>query len=211
MLLRFFFYQILAVALLLARSLGQTEAPLHQDDTASPNSTQGSAHTPGHRREMPGIPDFVEITPFLFRGSVPTHEGLQALERSGVQIIVDTRVNRTGKERKEARKLGMQYVKISWRCPFPRDKVFARFLKVVRDNPGKKVYVHCLLGDDRTGMMIAAYRMADEGWTAEEAMREMRQYGFTKSHHYICPGLAKYESSFPHRLETNKAFKDLRQ
>jgi Dual specificity phosphatase, catalytic domain len=211
MLFRFFFYQILAVALLLARSLGQTEAPLHQDDTASLSSKQGSAHTPGQRREMPGIPDFVEITPFLFRGSVPTHEGLQALARSGIQIIVDTRVNWTAKERKEARKLGMRYVKISWRCPFPKDKVFARFLKLLRDNPGKKVYVHCLLGDDRTGMMIAAYRMADEGWTAEEAIREMRQYGFTKSHHFICPELARYEASFPHRLKTHKAFKDLRQ
>jgi len=53
------------------------------------------------------------------------------------------------------RRHGMQYVAIPWHCPFPRDETFARFLRLMRDNPNKKVFVHCRLGDDRTGMMIA--------------------------------------------------------
>jgi protein-tyrosine phosphatase len=76
----------------------------------------------------------------------------------------------------------------------------------LHENKGKKVFVHCRLGDDRTGMMVAAYRMADEGWTADEAMAEMKAFGFSCGHHFICPGLAHYEKEFPHRLRNNPAF-----
>jgi protein-tyrosine phosphatase len=82
---------------------------------------------------------------------------------------------------------------------------------VVHENKGKKIFVHCRLGDDRTGMMVAAYRMAEEGWTADEAMNEMRSFGFTKSHHLICPGLARYEKSFPKRLKNDPAFAQERE
>lgn len=146
----------------------------------------------------------------LYRGGQPNRRGFQALAKSGVQIIVDTRGDRTKSEGKEVRKLGMRYVAIPWHCPFPHDEAFARFLKLVQENRGKKIFVHCRLGDDRTGMMIAAYRMADEGWTADEAMREMQKFGFSEAHHFICPGLASYEQSFPKRLRTSPAFKHLR-
>jgi protein-tyrosine phosphatase len=106
--------------------------------------------------------------------------------------------------------LGMKYVAIPWHCPFPHDDTFAKFLKLIKENPKKKIFVHCRLGDDRTGMMVAAYRMADEGWTAEEAMREMQKFGFNRAHHFICPRLDSYERSFPERLRHNSAFKGLR-
>jgi len=69
--------------------------------------------------------------------------------------------------------------------------------------------VHCRLGDDRTGMMIAAYRMAVEGWSADDAMLEMQHFGFTRAHHFICPRLGPYEQAFPSRLKSDPVFKDL--
>jgi protein-tyrosine phosphatase len=112
-------------------------------------------------------------------------------------------------EVKYSHRSGMQYVAIPWHCPFPADPVFARFLKLIQDNPGKKVFVHCRLGNDRTGMAIAAYRMAEEGWSADEALEEMKMFGFTTAHHVICPTLSFYEKHFPDHLKTNPAFKDL--
>jgi len=40
------------------------------------------------------------------------------------------------------------------------------------------VYVHCAGGRHRTGVMTAAYRMTHDGWTADQAFKEMKQYGF---------------------------------
>ena len=159
---------------------------------------------------LKGVGDFAEVTPTLYRGSQPTHEGFKELAKMGIQIVVDIRGTKRDSEGKEVRKLGMQYVSIPWHCPFPRDEVFARFLKLLRDNPGKKVFVHCRLGDDRDGMMIASYRMAVEAWSAEEAMKEMQTFGFTRAHHFICPGLARYEKHFPEHLKKNPIFKELR-
>ncbi len=130
----------------------------------------------------------------------------------GVDIVVDTRSGRDehSREAQEVGKMGMKYVALPWHCPLPHDEPFAKFLKLMRDNPDKKVFVHCRLGDDRTGMMIAAYRMAANGWSADDAMLEMKFFGFTGAHHVICPRLAGYEHSFPERLKTSPAFEGVR-
>src|ERR1700694_376345 len=156
------------------------------------------------------IPDFGEVTPTLYRGAQPKEHGFEALAKIGVQIVVDLRGDRD-KEREEVPRLCMQYVSMSWQCSFPKDRIFADFLTLIRANPGKKIFVHCRVGDDRTGMMIAAYRMAEEGWTAKQALDEMAKYGFSFAHkRLICPGLSEYEENFPEHFATKPEFEELR-
>jgi len=163
----------------------------------------------GTRPKAHGIANFGQVTPNLYRGAQPTHEGFEELQKLGINVVVDLRGGHGKDEESTVTKLGMQYVSIPSHCPFPSDDAFAKFLRLVRDHPGKKVFVHCRLGDDRTGMAVAAYRMAEEGWSADEAMQEMKAFGFTGLHHAICPGLAGYEENFPQHLKTSPAFKDL--
>jgi len=124
--------------------------------------------------------------------------------------VIDMRGGSNKTEESAVAKLGMKYVSIPWHCPFPTDGPFAHFLKVIDDNPGEKIFVHCRLGDDRTGLAIATYRMSNEGWSPDEAMNEMKEFGFTGIHHAICPGIASYERRFPEHLRHDPAFKDLR-
>jgi len=164
--------------------------------------------TIGTRLHTKGIPNFGEVTPNVFRGAVPTQEGLEALKQLGINIVVDMR-GTNKEEEATVTKLGMEYIAIPSHCPFPSDAPFAKFLRVIRENPDKKVFVHCRLGDDRTGMAVAAYRMANEGWSPDEAMKEMKAFGFTTLHHAICPGMASYEHNFPEHLKSSQAFKEL--
>jgi protein tyrosine phosphatase (PTP) superfamily phosphohydrolase (DUF442 family) len=145
----------------------------------------------------------------LYRGGQPSKGGFANLAKLGIDIVVDLRGSRAG-ERRVVTGLGMRYVAIPWRCYSPRDEVFAQFLTLLRENPGKKVFVHCKVGDDRTGMDIAAYRMAEQGWTAEEAKKEMALYGVDWFHRMICPRLSSYEKHFPERFQTSPAFQGLR-
>ena len=177
-----------------------------QPQSATPQSP--APRTIGTRAQAKGIPNFGKVTPHLYRGGLPSAVGIQSLKKIGIDVIVDMRGKNEG-EQQAAEKLGMQYVAIPSHCPFPHDAPFAKFLKVIQDNPGKKVFVHCRLGDDRTGMAVAAYRMANEGWSPEDAMNEMREFGFNTFHHSICPGMADYEKHFPEHLKTSPAFKDL--
>jgi protein-tyrosine phosphatase len=193
---------ILPLALLFLCATGAT--PQTKEESQSPR-----VRAIGRRLEEKGVPNFGEVTPNLYRGGLLNTTGLKALSRMGVSIVVDTHANDT-REEKEVRRLGMQYVAIPWHCPWPKDEVFVKFLKLLHENKGKKVFVHCRLGDDRTGMMVAAYRIAEEGWTADEAMNEMRSFGFSRAHHFICPSLAGYEREFPERLKNDPAFAEVR-
>jgi tyrosine-protein phosphatase SIW14 len=164
----------------------------------------------GSRKSYVGLPNFAEITPKLFRGGQPGADGLKALRQMGVSIVVDMRGSRSKHEKVAVREAGMEYVSIPWHCPFPKDKTFARFLRLIQDNPDKKIFVHCRLGDDRTGLAVATYRMAMQGWSADEAMKEMELFGFRGVHHLICPGVARFEKHFPKKLKTKPEYEGLR-
>lgn len=156
------------------------------------------------------IPNFGEITPTLFRGGQPKKGGFEELAKMGVNIVVDLRGDRD-KEREEVNRLGMEYYAMHWQCSFPKDRIMAQFLTLLRENPGKKVFVHCRVGDDRTGMMIAAYRMAEEGWSPQRALEEMQMYNFNFAHRrLICPRLSNYEEHFMEHFQTKPEFEKLR-
>ena len=164
----------------------------------------------GSRKHYVGLPNFAEVSPNLLRGGQPGVDGLEAPKKMGVGVVIDMRGTKSSHEQLAVRKLGMEYIAIPWHCPFPSDAIFARFLKVIHEHPKKKVFVHCRLGDDRTGMAVAVYRMANEGWSADEALKEMEEFGFRGKHHLICPTLEFYEKRFPEHFRENPVFEELR-
>jgi tyrosine-protein phosphatase SIW14 len=197
----------LFVLLLIPVLNGVNALPQDGHDLTS-SSRSAAEHAMGKHLKANGIPNFGEVTPTLYRGGQPSAVGFETLAHMGTGIIVDT--GRSKRDKALVRKLGMTYISLPWYCPFPKNKVFERFIEITRENPGKKVFVHCRLGDDRTGMMIAAYRMGQQGWTAKEAMEEMHEFGYRGIHHLMCPGLGRYEKNFPKRLRDDPVFKNLR-
>lgn len=62
--------------------------------------------------------------------------------------------------------------------PAKRPATIERFLELM-DNPANHpVLVHCKAGLHRTGCLLALYRMEYEGWTKDEALRELKAHGF---------------------------------
>jgi protein tyrosine/serine phosphatase len=176
-------------------------------DQQAVTSQASTTYNQARKITVIGVSNFGEVTPHLFRGGQPKPAGYERLNQMGIDIVVDLRLSGKGNEKKDVEKAGMKFVSLPWHCMLPHDSVFAKFLELVRDNPGKKIFVHCRYGDDRTGMMIAAYRMADEGWAPKKARREMQQFGF---HRFVCPRLGPYEKHFPEHLKNGSAFEDWR-
>jgi tyrosine-protein phosphatase SIW14 len=166
-----------------------------------------AGHSMARKMTVIGVSNFGEVTPHLYRGGQPKRAGYQHLKQMGIDIVVDVRLSGEDTEKQDVTKAGMRYVSMPWHCLFPKDQVFAEFLKLLLDNPNKKVFVHCRYGDDRTGMMIAAYRMGVEGWTPKDARKEMKKFGFNRM---VCPSLVHYEKKFPDHLKNSSAFRDLR-
>jgi protein tyrosine phosphatase (PTP) superfamily phosphohydrolase (DUF442 family) len=127
-----------------------------------------------------GIPRFVEVEPGFARGGQPSEEGIRALATRGYRTVVSLRHDDV--ERERVRAAGMEYVEIPMKCglfgaPAPSRTQARAFLSAVGDSAKRPVFVHCHHGRDRTGVMVALYRVARNGWTAERAITEMKERG----------------------------------
>jgi tyrosine-protein phosphatase SIW14 len=161
------------------------------------------------KKVIAGLPNFGEVTPTLYRGAQPTEQGLSKLKEMEFDIVVDFRAN-PGAERQAVTSLGMEYVAIPWTCDHPEDRDIAMFIALLRAHPGKKIFVHCRDGIDRTGMEIAAFRIVEQGWSDADARREMEAFGFSRFHRAICMALVPYEANFVSRFHASPAFEALR-
>lgn len=191
-------------------ALGPSLCAQQATDSPSPAPAAAPQREIARKLSLDGVPNFGEVSPALYRGAQPSKEGFDALVKMGFDVVIDLRAGSRDGEREKISRLGLQYVSIPWYCGHPDDTTVALFLSALRQNSGKKIFVHCKLGADRTGMMIAAYRIAEQGWDAEEARKEMQAFGFSSIHHWMCPGIADYESRFPGVFNSSPAFENLR-
>jgi tyrosine-protein phosphatase SIW14 len=127
------------------------------------------------------LPNFGVVSPVLVRGAQPKPGGLEYLKKMGVKTIVNLRDGKGDieAERKIADKLGLRFVSIPMSVfKTARKDQIDKFLTTVKTPENQPVYVHCRQGQDRCGTMVAAYRVAEESWTAQVAYQEMLKYGF---------------------------------
>jgi protein-tyrosine phosphatase len=61
----------------------------------------------------------------------------------------------------------------------PSDAQMERALAVITDDAAGPVFVHCQRGADRTGVVLACYRVQHDGWGKKKALSEARKYGMS--------------------------------
>jgi len=114
----------------------------------------------------------------LWRGAQPNFLGVEDLARRGVKTVVNLRDDPLPAERAWCGSLGLAYVPIpmaGW--GIPADGEVRAALAAIETGPGP-VFVHCRLGCDRTGTIVACYRIC-HGWTAAQALSEAKAYGMS--------------------------------
>lgn len=140
--------------------------------------------------ELPGLKNFAKVSDALYRGEQPTKEGFRELKKMGVKTVVNLRSFNS--DRGELKGTGLQYVHIYCAAWNPEDEDVVAFLKVMADKGNHPVFVHCQHGADRTGMMVASYRMIEQGWSIDEATQEIHNFGF----HKLWKDIQKYLKEF---------------
>jgi protein tyrosine phosphatase (PTP) superfamily phosphohydrolase (DUF442 family) len=142
------------------------------------------------RDDIPGVKNYAKVSEALHRGEQPTAAGFAELKKLGIKTVVNLRSFHS--DRDELKGLGLQYVHIYCKAWHPEDEDVAEFLKVVKDPKHQPVFVHCQHGADRTGMMVAAYRMVEQDWPTEDAFKEIHNFGF----HKVWKDIAQYLKQF---------------
>lgn len=136
----------------------------------------------------PRLRNFFKVSDALYRGAQPDRSGFLELEKLGIKTVVNLRLG--GSDRAMLEGTAITPVEIPAEAWDLEDKDVVEFLRIVTD-PGRiPVFVHCSHGADRTGAMVAIYRIAIQGWGKEEALQEMTTGGF--GFHAIWDDLPKF-------------------
>ncbi|NIA20428.1 MAG: protein-tyrosine-phosphatase [Anaerolineaceae bacterium] len=126
--------------------------------------------------QKPGLPNLFQVSDSLYRSAQPAAEGFRQLKALGVKTVLNLRSAHS--DRNEIGDTDLAYEHIWFRTWHPEDEDVVRFLRIVTNPDRTPVLVHCQRGADRTGMMCAIYRVAVNGWSKDEAIREMTDGGF---------------------------------
>lgn len=142
----------------------------------------------------------------LYRGARPKGFGLSALRKLGVKTVINLQGGDGGKtfihdiaellepgekpewiayEKQRAEEFGMRFVHVPLNSIADIDategRAIGRALALMAKPENRPVYIHCEHGKDRTGLVVALYRVFYQGWTREQAHREMLSLGHAKN------------------------------
>jgi protein tyrosine/serine phosphatase len=125
---------------------------------------------------MEGVPNLHKVSDTLYRSAQPSAEGMRNLKAMGIETIVNLRSFHS--DRDEIGNTGLAYEHMYMKAWHPEEEELVRFFQIVTDPKRTPVLVHCQHGADRTGTMCTLYRIVIQGWSKEEAIKEMTQGGF---------------------------------
>jgi tyrosine-protein phosphatase SIW14 len=141
------------------------------------------------------VGNFHQVDDRLFRGAEPSEAAMETLAKLGIKTIVDLEPGKTRskKEQNRAEALGMSYVNVPMSgLAAPSSDQIGKALAALQSSSGGPVFVHCRRGKDRTGTVVACYRIAQDHWPNPKALAEARSLGMSS----VERGMQRYILAF---------------
>src|SRR5262249_22908807 len=128
-----------------------------------------------------GILNFGRVDERVYRGAQPDDLALAKLKELGIKTIINLRMPNDVVKGEPVRALG--YTMVYTNAPMtgvgkPTDEQINQILSLLETLPAP-IFIHCEHGCDRTGTVVACYRMKHSSWSAEAALREAKLYGLS--------------------------------
>jgi tyrosine-protein phosphatase SIW14 len=143
------------------------------------------------------VRNFGRVNQYVYRGGEPSLLGLQELGAMGVKIDLDLREpgGSTAFERKQAEKLGMKFINVPLSAfSAPTNAQMKTVLSLLLRDTADPIFIHCLRGKDRTGTVIACYRIQHDGWSNSAALDEARRFGMSFAERRMLSYIAHFKS-----------------
>jgi protein tyrosine/serine phosphatase len=140
----------------------------------------GQDRKASEEKQSDALPNFGRVSERLYRGGQPGEGGFKKLATLGVNTVINLRDDdeRSAAEAEEVRAAGLQYFNVPFkRLGRPIDSDIDHVLSLINAKENGIVFVHCKRGHDRTGTVIAVYRISHDGWTDQDAKREAERFG----------------------------------
>jgi tyrosine-protein phosphatase SIW14 len=149
------------------------------------------------------LPNYNKVSEKLYRGGQPLAGGVKRLAELGIRTIINLRGEdeRTRAEQKEAEAAGLRYFSVSLPgLSRPSHQQVARLMELIDAPENGPVFIHCKRGSDRTGTVVAIYRITHEDWTAERATSEAKRHGMS----WMEFGMKDYISDYYRQYKTGQ-------
>ena len=125
------------------------------------------------------LPNFYSVNSNLYRGAQPTEQGVKDLAKMGVKTIINLRGDEDRAKNEEiwAKNNGIKFINVNLSNWFkPQTYDIESIIKDINISENQPVFVHCQRGADRTGTVIAIYRITHDNWTAKQAIDEAKKF-----------------------------------
>ena len=123
-----------------------------------------------------GVPNLFKVTDHLYRSAQPSAAGMKNLESIGIRTVINLRAFHS--DHAEVAGTALLNEELSVKTWHLEDEDVARVLRMLKDTARGPYLVHCQHGADRTGTMIAMYRIIFQGWSKEKAIDELVNGGY---------------------------------
>jgi tyrosine-protein phosphatase SIW14 len=127
------------------------------------------------------IPNLVRVNENIERGGRPSASDVDALARQNIRTIInlENNSNAIAREKRQAAALGINYIEspMSWKTR-PSDAQVDALMRALQDQNNFPIFIHCMHGEDRTGLIVGLYRVLVEKMAPKEAYAEMIRLGF---------------------------------
>ncbi len=127
------------------------------------------------------VRNFRQVNDWLYRGGQPDEAGLIELRDFGIRTVISFRWRESINdwEREACHELGLSFFSIPLNYTnVPKAVHIEQFFALLDELEQRPMFVHCYHGSDRTGLMVGIYRIAEDGWTVDQAYKEMKACGF---------------------------------
>lgn len=129
-----------------------------------------------------GLENLYKLNDSIFRSEQPDSIEFANLKRIGIKSILNIRTQQ--KDKAISGNQDFNYYFVRMRAERIRDVEIEKTLKIIKDAP-KPILIHCKHGSDRTGIVIAMYRIVFENRTKEEALNELQNGGYSYNKIFI--------------------------
>ena len=148
-----------------------------------------------------GLPNFKIVNDRILRGGQPSDDGFKKLAERGVKTVVDLRwVNEHSipHEKEIVEADGMRFISVPMKgLSAPSLEQMTKVLSILEDSNSWPVFIHCRRGADRTGTVLACYRISHDHWENQKALEEAKTYGLSSFERAMRSFIQNFKPAFP--------------
>ena len=159
---------VLSISLLLAGASAQgASGPAQERPAEWASAVEGTS-----------VGNLYRIEDGFYRAAQPTATGFQELAKLGVRYVLDVS---GGADKALVGEGSLKLFHVPMSAFGLRDDRVLEALRIMADPQNRPLLIHCRQGADRTGAMVALYRVVVQGWSPEKAVLEMNRGGYHHS------------------------------